>query len=168
LEVFLCCSPGDREVAATIASRLEQGAEVTVAVDDGETESVAAKWESGLSSAAILLLLSPEAVPGPLLNRADWGTLLDHVSKYADPPIGSLLVRGCNYPKSWNADASSGGTKAIRGRPSARSGSGRCGFTCFLSSDPSRPRGCPGSKAGNRSSSCCGKRWWIRQGPPSS
>ena len=98
LEVFLCCSPADQEVAAAITARLEHGAEVTVALDDSEPESAAVKWKWGRSCAAILLLLSPEAVP-PRVSRADWGELLDHIASNADPPIGSLLVRGCGYPR---------------------------------------------------------------------
>ncbi len=34
LEVFLCCSPADREIAAAIAARLEHNAEITVALRD--------------------------------------------------------------------------------------------------------------------------------------
>ncbi len=98
LEIFLCCSPADREVAAAISARLRDAAEAMVVLDDTETGSVVAKWEGGLSSTAILLLLSPEAVP-PLVNRTSWGTLLDHITSNADPPIGSVLVRDCGYPR---------------------------------------------------------------------
>src|SRR5215469_8092548 len=98
LEIFLCCSPADRDVAAAISARLKDAAEVTVVLDDAETGSVAVKWEGGLSSTAILLLLSPEAVP-PRVNRTSWGTLLDHITSNTDPPIGSLLVRDCGYPR---------------------------------------------------------------------
>src|SRR6266404_1703773 len=98
LEIFLCCSPADREVAAAVAARLEDTAEVTVALDDSRTGSVAVKWEGGLSSAAILLLLSPEAVP-PQVSRTEWGAILDHITSNAEPPIGSIIVRGCGYPR---------------------------------------------------------------------
>jgi len=98
LEVFLCCSPTDRGVAEVIAAHLEGGAEVRVALDASETGTVAVKWEGGLSSAAILLLLSPEAVP-PNVGRADWGAVLDHITRNAVPPVGSLLVRDCGYPR---------------------------------------------------------------------
>src|SRR5215467_12420235 len=98
LEIFLCCSPADRDVAAAISARLKDAGEVTVVLDDTETSSVAVKWEGGLSSTAILLLLSPEAVP-PQVDRTSWGTLLDHITSSTDPPIGSLLVRDCGYPR---------------------------------------------------------------------
>lgn len=98
LEVFLCFSPADREIAAAIATRLERNAEAKVVLDEGVTESVAARWEGGLSSSAILLLLSPEAVP-PHVSRTEWGAVLDHLTTHADPPISSLLVRDCGYPR---------------------------------------------------------------------
>lgn len=98
LEIFLCCAPADREVAAAISARLKDTAEVTVVLDDTGTGSVATKWEGGLSSTAILLLLSPEVVL-PQVNRIGWGTLLDHINRNADPPTGSLLVRACGYPR---------------------------------------------------------------------
>ncbi len=98
LEIFLCCAPRDREVARTVADRLEDTAEVTVVLDDGQSETVAVTWEGGLSSAAILLLLSPESVP-PQVNRTNWGPVLDHITSNAEPPIGSLVVRSCEYPR---------------------------------------------------------------------
>ncbi len=97
LEIFLCCSPADREIAAGIAARLEHSAEATVAIDDSQVESVAAKWEGGLSSSAVLLLLSPESVP-PHTSRMAWGPVLDHIAGNADPPVGSVLLRDCPYP----------------------------------------------------------------------
>lgn len=80
-----------------ISERLRVGAEATVVLDDRGTESAAEKWEGGLSSTAILLLLSPEAVP-PRVSRVEWGALLDHVTGQAGPPVGSLLVRDCPHP----------------------------------------------------------------------
>lgn len=98
LEIFLCCSPADREVAATVAARLEEAADVTVALEDSETGTVALNWEGGLSSAGILLLLSPDGVP-PQVSRTDWAPVLDHITSNAEPPIGSIVVRSCGYPR---------------------------------------------------------------------
>lgn len=97
LEIVICCSPADREVAQRIGDGLEHKAELDVVFEDSVGESVAGKWEAGLSSAAILLLMSPESVP-PRADRTEWGALLDHVTSKADPPLGSVLVRGCTYP----------------------------------------------------------------------
>ena len=96
-EVFFCVDPGEREVAAALKSRLER-AGFEVAVDDSGQQSVAAKWEGGLSSAAILLFLSPQSLP-PRPGRADWGALLDHMASGATPPVASLLVQDCQFPR---------------------------------------------------------------------
>lgn len=99
LDVFLCHSPADREIAEEIAARLER-AEVKAWLEQsgpGDDESVAAIWEGGLSSAAILLLLSPEAVPARR-SRATWRHVLEHLERSAEPALGSVLVRDCAYP----------------------------------------------------------------------
>lgn len=98
LEVLICCAPADRNLAEKIGARLERGAELDVVFDDSEGESVASKWESGQSSRAILLVLSPESVP-PRADRTEWGALLDHVASNGEPPVASLLARECAYPR---------------------------------------------------------------------
>ncbi len=98
VEVFLCCSPADREVAGAIAARLEATAEARVIIDDTDSGTVAEKWEGGLAASGILLLLSPEAVPGQV-SRERWGALLDHAANHGDPPLGTVLVRACGYPR---------------------------------------------------------------------
>src|ERR1035438_2082773 len=101
LDVFVCHSPADRDAAAVIAARLERGAETNVWLDKCGSHSgqtVAAAWEAGLTSAAILLLLSPDAVlPG--LRREDWQSLLRHLERNADPPVGAVLLGDCQYPR---------------------------------------------------------------------
>ncbi|HME07226.1 MAG TPA: TIR domain-containing protein [Bryobacteraceae bacterium] len=98
VELFLCCSPDDLDTAAVVAARLEHTAEVTVVIDDSTTGSVAARWEGGLSSAAILLLLSPHAVPSRV-SRTEWEAVLNHITSNAEPPIGFLFIAECGYPR---------------------------------------------------------------------
>lgn len=98
VEVFLCCSPADREVAGAIAARLEAAAEARVIIDDTDSGTVAEKWEGGLAAAGVLLLLSPDSVPKQV-NRDAWGDLLDHAANHAEPPVGTVLVRPCGYPR---------------------------------------------------------------------
>src|SRR5579864_4440141 len=101
LDVFLCHAPANREVAATIAARLERGAEANVWLDECGSHSgatLATAWEAGLTSAAILLVLSPEAVP-PRLRREDWQSLLQHLERNGEPPVGAVLVGDCPYPR---------------------------------------------------------------------
>ncbi len=84
-----------------IAARLERGAEAKVWLDECGSHSgptVAATWEAGLSSAAILLLLSPEAVPEQR-GRKDWELALNHLERNAEPPLGAVLLRDCLFPR---------------------------------------------------------------------
>jgi len=97
LDVFVCHAPADREVAAAVAARLERGAEARVWLDEDSRQTVAASWDGGLSSAGILMLLSPDSVPARS-GRAPWEALLKHLDTHADPPVASLLVRECGYP----------------------------------------------------------------------
>src|SRR5258708_22824563 len=83
-----------------IAARLERGAEAKVWLDECGSHSgptIAATWEAGLSSAAIMLLLSPEAVP-QRRGRADWELVLKHLERKAEPPMGAVLLRDCLFP----------------------------------------------------------------------
>ena len=91
VEIYLCCAPQDGAVAAAIASRLEEAAEAKVILDDAEGGTIAQKWEGGVLASGIVLLLSPETVPKQV-SRAEWGALLDHVSKNEEPPVLTLVV----------------------------------------------------------------------------
>lgn len=101
LDIFLCHSQADREAAADIAGYLERAAEGRVwrkECDAGGGETVADKWDAGLSSAAILLLLSPDAVPRNR-TRAAWQSVLEHLEGGASPPLGSVLLKDCDYAR---------------------------------------------------------------------
>ena len=101
MDVFLCHSQADRAAAADIAGYIERAAEARVwrkECDAAAGETVADKWDAGLSSAAILLLLSPEAVPRER-TRAAWQSVLEHLEGGASPPLGSILLRNCDYAR---------------------------------------------------------------------
>jgi hypothetical protein len=101
LDISLCYARADGETAAVITRRIERGAEVRVWLeecDPARGETVAEAWEAGLSSAAILLLLSPDAVPGER-TRSAWQSVLDHLEQHASPPLGSVLLRDCDYAR---------------------------------------------------------------------
>ncbi len=101
LDVFLCHSAADRAAAADIAAYLERAAEARVWREEcgpAAGETVAAAWEAGVSSAAILLLLSPDAVPRER-TRAAWQSVLDHMEHGGSPPLGSVLLRNCDYAR---------------------------------------------------------------------
>ena len=95
LDVLICHSRADREVAASIADRLNRGAEAESWLE--ECDSVATAWDRGLASAAILLVLSTHSVPRRL-SRADWQSLLKHVEGNEAPPVGCVLVDDCQFP----------------------------------------------------------------------
>ena len=93
VDVFLCHAAEDREAAEVMAARFERGAEAKVWLK--ECGPVTEVWDAGLSSAAILFLLSPETVP-VRSDRSAWQAVLEH---NGEPPIGSVLVRACSFPK---------------------------------------------------------------------
>jgi hypothetical protein len=95
LDVYLCHAAADCELAARIRSRLER-AEATVWLE--QCDSIPEVWDGGLSSAAIVLLLSPGAVP-QRLNRDEWEPLLAHLAGNATPPVSSILISECAYPR---------------------------------------------------------------------
>ncbi len=100
LDVFLCYAPADQEIAGLIQARLDRCAEASVWLERcgrQTAQTMAAAWEGGSSSAAILLLLSPDAIP-ERLRREDWQPLLEHLEGNAEPPAGGILLAACPYP----------------------------------------------------------------------
>ncbi|MBI4877088.1 MAG: toll/interleukin-1 receptor domain-containing protein [Acidobacteria bacterium] len=95
-DVFVCHSPAEREIAERIAARLERGAEARARLE--ECDSIPNAWEGGSDCGAILLLLSADAVPARP-SREAWESVLRHVERNALPPLGTILVRVCAYPK---------------------------------------------------------------------
>ena len=101
VDVFLCHAPADREIATQIASRLERGSEATVWLDPCGREApqtITAAWDGGLSSTAILLLLSPNSIPQALPIQ-EWQPLLKHLEGNAAPDVGAILLDSCRFPK---------------------------------------------------------------------
>ena len=99
VDVFVCHSAASREVAATIAARLERCAEAKVWLEEIPYRSnLLDSWEGGLSSTAILLTLDDSCVP-PQSTRETWGPVLDHITENSLPPIGCVRVGSCAYPK---------------------------------------------------------------------
>jgi len=77
--------------------RLERGAECQVLLEDSAGEAVTEIWDSGLTSSAIVLVLSPDSAPKSA-GRGGWGSLLEHVERNAVPPVACVVVRECRYP----------------------------------------------------------------------
>ncbi|MCW5981709.1 MAG: TIR domain-containing protein [Bryobacteraceae bacterium] len=101
LEVFLCHSRADRDLAQAIADRLDRTAEAHVnleACPSAAGQTVAEAWEAGLSCAAVLLLLTPDAAP-ERLRREDWEGLLRHKNDRLGTPVAVILAADCRYPR---------------------------------------------------------------------
>lgn len=101
LDVYLCHAPADIDLALQIKYRLDRCAEANVWLEPcgrGTEQTMAQAWDGGLSSGAILLLLSADAIP-IALPRKDWDALLQHVDAHAVPPVGALLLNDCPYPR---------------------------------------------------------------------
>jgi hypothetical protein len=101
IDLLICHAPSDHNTAAEIAEVLRETAEASVWLeesDPAQQRSVAVTWEYGLSSAGIVLLLSPDAVPSRLV-RSDWQELLSHVERGETPPVFCVMLRECRYPQ---------------------------------------------------------------------
>jgi hypothetical protein len=99
-DITVCHSSADRDAASVIATRLDRCAESRVWLEEcgAARAPIAEAWERGLSSAGIVLLLSPDSVPARL-DRAEWEPILKHVTGGAQPPLACVLLRDCSYPR---------------------------------------------------------------------
>lgn len=96
VEVFVCCAPGAREIAQRISERLVRNADARVDIE--ECDDVTQAWEAGRDAAAVILLLTPDAVPSSS-GRAAWSGLLAHWQTNAAPVVCTVLVTACAYPR---------------------------------------------------------------------
>jgi len=96
VELFVCCAPGARDVANQIRTRLVRNAEARVEIE--ECGDVTEAWEGGLDAAAVVLLLSPDAVPSSS-GRTAWQALLAHWEGNAAPALATVAVSPCAYPR---------------------------------------------------------------------
>ena len=101
IDVHLCHAPADLQIAELLAKRLDRCAQAKswlVPCGRNTPETLAATWDGGSSCAAILLLLSQESLP-ERLPREEWEPLLTHVEQHARPPVASVLLGDCMYPR---------------------------------------------------------------------
>jgi hypothetical protein len=100
-DVFFCYSRADREMAGLIAKRLELMTEARILLEECPSaagQTVAEAWEAGLSSSAIVLLLTPHSVPQRLVID-EWRGLLEHAESMAGPAVFTILAGKCRYPR---------------------------------------------------------------------
>lgn len=96
VEVYLCCAPSAREVAGQVSERLTRNADARVEIE--ECGDVTQAWEGGLGGGAVVLLLSPDAVPASS-GRGAWQELLRHWESNAAPAVATVVVNPCAYPR---------------------------------------------------------------------
>jgi len=100
-KVFPCYSTSDRELAQELAAFLERGAGVEVLLEEGEMrpgEDLIAKVQEGISADVVLVLLSPESVPGRwVLER--WKSVFWEQAAEAGTALASLLCRESKFPE---------------------------------------------------------------------
>lgn len=112
LEICICHAAAGRAAAETLARRLGPNAEARVWLDACAPGRIVESWESALLAGAVILVLTPDAVP-PRVEREDWAALLQHFTSTALPAVATVLVEPCRYPKilerrafhQWNGGA---------------------------------------------------------------
>jgi hypothetical protein len=99
-KVFPCYSSSDKELACELGAFLERGAGVEVLLEEGELPpggDLIAKVQEGLSADAVLVLLSPEAVPGRwILER--WKSVFWDQAAEVGTALATMLCRDCKFP----------------------------------------------------------------------
>jgi hypothetical protein len=101
LTVFPCYAMEDRQVARDLTEFLERGSGVQIFLKDGELgpgETLVSKAADGLQAFVILLILSPDSVPGPWI-LSQWEPVLIDEPKRAGVKTATVLVRSCEFPR---------------------------------------------------------------------
>lgn len=93
VDVSVVFAPADRPAAERLATHLELAAQARVWLEE-VSAPVSETWDQGMSSAGVIILLSPDSVPARS-SRTDWEELLAHTGT---PPVARLLVQPCRYP----------------------------------------------------------------------
>jgi len=95
MQLGICCSPLQHQLAARLTSRLERNLGITTVIVADESVPLMESWEQASASDAVLLMLDRKSAPGPL-KRDDWQSLLEHNGA---PPVATLKLEHCFYPK---------------------------------------------------------------------
>ncbi|GEM_PF-1968329 len=98
LDVLVCHAPADLRAASDLAQRLERNGEARVRLLSTDDTTIAEAWTEGDTAKAVILLMTPGAVP-PKPTRETWKSLLEHVEGRGDPQIAVVVLRDCAFPK---------------------------------------------------------------------
>jgi hypothetical protein len=100
-KVFPCYSQPDRSLVQQLAEFLERGAGVEVLLEEGEMQpgdDLIAKVQEGLSADAVLVLLSPRAVPARWILKRWQSVFWEHAAEVGTP-VAALLCEDCKFPE---------------------------------------------------------------------
>ena len=95
MQLGICCSPLQHQLAVRLASRLARNLGITTVIVADEHASLMESWEQSSASDAVLLMLDRRLAPGPV-KRDDWQSLLEHNGA---PQVATLKLEHCFYPK---------------------------------------------------------------------
>ena len=95
MQLGICCSPLQRQMAVRLGERLTRNLGVKIVIVADEAAPLMESWQQASASDAVLLMLDRTSAPGPV-KRSDWQSLLDH---HGEPPVATLKLEHCAYPK---------------------------------------------------------------------
>lgn len=95
MQLGICCSPLQHQLAARLSTRLARNLGITTVIVADEHAPLMESWEQASASEAVLLMLDRRSAPGPV-KRDDWQSLLEHTGA---PPVATLKLEHCFYPK---------------------------------------------------------------------
>ena len=95
MQLGICCSPLQHQLAVRLAGRLARNLGITTVIVADESVPLMESWEQASASDAVLLMLDRKSAPGPV-KRDDWQNLLAHTGT---PPVATLKMEHCFYPK---------------------------------------------------------------------
>jgi hypothetical protein len=99
-KVFPCYSTSDRQIAHELAAFLEHGTGAEVLLEEGEMqpgEDLISKVEQGLSADVVLVLLSPESVPGRWVLEL-WKSVFWEQAAEMGTALANVLCRDAKFP----------------------------------------------------------------------
>ncbi len=95
MQLGICCSPLQHQLAARLAGRFERNFGIMTVIVADEHAPLMESWDQASASDAVLLMLDHRSAPGPV-KRDEWQSLLDHDGA---PPAAILKLEHCFYPK---------------------------------------------------------------------
>lgn len=94
MEVFVACPSGQQALGQAIAERIQLSSVLKVKLEICREGQILEAFEMGRGAAAVILVLTPEAVPAQF-QLSDWADLLEA----KEVRLGCVLAEDCRHPK---------------------------------------------------------------------